>query len=107
MLECLKVKNGYASRNVLKSRQSLLYGVPYSKTTIPTFKYIELEISTPILNASLNFRLLAKDGECMMTKAKILQSQSKNIAIITPKCDFHDYKNTIVVESNPLFMPFL
>jgi len=23
---------------------------------------------------------------------------------IMPKCDFHDYKNTIVVELNPLFM---
>jgi hypothetical protein len=37
-----------------------------------SYKYIELEIFTPILNASLDFKLFAKGGEQMMTKAKIL-----------------------------------
>jgi hypothetical protein len=41
-----------------------------------------LESFNPIPNASLDFRPYVSDGEWMMTKEQMLQSQSRNMAIM-------------------------
>jgi hypothetical protein len=41
-------------------------------TTIPTFNFLELKVSTTIFNAFLDFKPCAYDGEQMMTKVEIL-----------------------------------
>ncbi len=83
MLGHLRVIDGDASNNVLKSHQNMMDGVPFHRLTIFISNSPEHEEFTYILSASLDSRLLAYDGgEQMMTKVEMLQSQSKSMATI-------------------------
>jgi len=72
MLECLKATYGHASRNFLKRCQSMTDGIPIPNPRMPTTTSItlKLEVSTPNLFRSLNFKPFTSDGEWMMSKTK-------------------------------------
>jgi hypothetical protein len=81
MLGHLKVIDGHASKNVLKRLQNMMDGVPLHRLATLISNSTECEGFASILNASLDSRLLACDGgEQMMTKAKMLQNQSKSMS---------------------------
>ncbi len=81
ILQRLKARDGHVSRNVLKRRHNMMDGVPIPRPTTLIFSSLELEGFTSIPNASLDSKLHVGDGgEWMMTKAEMLQSQSKSMA---------------------------
>ncbi len=81
MLGHLKVIDGHASKNALKRRRNMMDGVPLHRLATLISSSPKREGFASILNASLDSKLPACDGgEQMMTKAKMLQSQSKSMA---------------------------
>jgi len=84
MLECLKATYGHTSRNFLKRCQSMIDGIPIPNPRMPTPTSItpKLEVSTPNLFRSLNFKPFTSDGERMMSKIKMLHNQSKNMVMM-------------------------
>jgi len=83
MLKRLKAINDHASKNVLKKHWNMMDGVPIFRPTTFISNSHELEGFAFIPNALLDSILLAGyGGEWMMTKAEMLQSQSKNMTIV-------------------------
>jgi hypothetical protein len=74
MLECLKVTNGHATRNILKKCQSLIDGpsIPIPKS--PSSNWFKPIIPTSYTNPSLYYTPFGSDGEKSMTKSEMLQS---------------------------------
>jgi hypothetical protein len=82
VLKCLRAKSGHATKNVLKRHQNLLYGSFVSVPSTRSSNYVDPIPFTFNPNASLNSRPSISDNDKLMTKAKMLQIQSKSMAIV-------------------------
>jgi hypothetical protein len=83
VLERLKATNGHATRNVLRKHQNLIMCLPILKT--PSCSWFELITFTSYPSPSLDSTQFRSDDEKSMTKSKILQSQSKSMAIVASR----------------------
>ncbi len=82
MLERLRATNGHATKNILKRFQSLLYESFVFIPSTPSSNYDDPITLMFNLNASFDSRPFASDNDRLMNKEKMLQIQSKNMAIV-------------------------
>ncbi len=82
MLKHLKATNGHPIRNVLKRRQSLIDGPSIPIPETPGSSWFEPITPTSYTNPSLDSTPSGSDGKKSIIKSKVLQSQSRNMAIL-------------------------
>ncbi len=79
-LKHFKATNGHATRNVLKRHQSCIDGVVILET--PSSSQFEPTTPTSYPSPFLDNAPFGNDGEKSMTKSEMLESQSRNMAIM-------------------------
>jgi hypothetical protein len=89
VLECLRATYEHATKNVLKRHQSL-----FDRSLVFTPSTLSFSSIEPLmfnLNASLDSKPSSSDSYRLITKAKMLQIQSKNMTIVA-FCFFTTFK---------------